>query len=69
VSGTISSPGFPLPYHHSLDCLWNVTAPAGRVISYKFTDLKMESDTECQFDAVETFDGAEMSNQSRMVSQ
>uniref|UniRef100_A0A914H2F9 Cubilin n=1 Tax=Globodera rostochiensis TaxID=31243 RepID=A0A914H2F9_GLORO len=67
ASTTITSPGFPLPYHHSLDCLWNVTAPSDRIISYKFVDLRIELSAGCAFDAVETFDGAGISNETRQL--
>ncbi|KAL3108031.1 hypothetical protein niasHT_018193 [Heterodera trifolii] len=67
ASATITSPAFPLPYHHSLDCLWNVTAPSDRIISYKFVDLHIEQSAGCAFDAVETFDGTEMSNGTRQT--
>nr|CAD2175308.1 unnamed protein product [Meloidogyne enterolobii] len=62
-------PAFPLPYHYSLDCVWNITASSDYIISYKFTDLNIEMGVQgdCPFDSVEVFDGKEFNNQSRKL--
>uniref|UniRef100_A0A914Y5A1 CUB domain-containing protein n=1 Tax=Panagrolaimus superbus TaxID=310955 RepID=A0A914Y5A1_9BILA len=58
LTGTITSPGFPLPYHNNLDCIWNITAPEDRIISAKFTNVEMELNFDrCNFDFVELYDG------------
>uniref|UniRef100_A0A914P907 CUB domain-containing protein n=1 Tax=Panagrolaimus davidi TaxID=227884 RepID=A0A914P907_9BILA len=58
LSGTITSPGFPLPYHNNLDCIWNITAPDDRIISAKFTNVETELNfDQCNFDFVELYDG------------
>ncbi|KAK0410740.1 hypothetical protein QR680_005299 [Steinernema hermaphroditum] len=59
-SKTISSPGFPLPYHHDMECVWNITAPPNRIISVKFMDFNIEPSNDCRFDYVELFDGANL---------
>ncbi|KAI6211378.1 putative cubilin [Aphelenchoides besseyi] len=64
LSNTISSPGFPLPYHDSLDCVWNVTAPVGYVIAVKFTAINLEESDNCIFDYVELYDGPTLSNET-----
>jgi hypothetical protein len=35
LAGTINSPGYPMPYHEDLECVWNVTAPKGYIIAVK----------------------------------
>uniref|UniRef100_A0A1I8EZ18 Cubilin n=1 Tax=Wuchereria bancrofti TaxID=6293 RepID=A0A1I8EZ18_WUCBA len=54
MSIVISSPGFPLPYHHNLDCVWNISAPEKRESS------------DCLFDFVEFFDGSQITNATSM---
>ncbi|VDK77902.1 unnamed protein product [Litomosoides sigmodontis] len=58
MSAVISSPGFPLPYHHNLDCIWNISAPE------KHLDLEESSD--CLFDFVEFFDSSKINNLTSM---
>uniref|UniRef100_A0A914BUV6 Cubilin n=1 Tax=Acrobeloides nanus TaxID=290746 RepID=A0A914BUV6_9BILA len=63
LSTTITSPGFPLPYHHNLDCVWNVSAPEGRILSAKFTSVQLEAaGYTCDYDYVELYDGPIISN-------
>ncbi|CAD5223337.1 unnamed protein product [Bursaphelenchus okinawaensis] len=62
MTGTITSPAFPLPYHHQLNCVWNVTAPDGYIVAAKFRQLDLEASEMCYFDYVELWDGIEQSN-------
>uniref|UniRef100_A0A7E4UNF5 Cubilin n=1 Tax=Panagrellus redivivus TaxID=6233 RepID=A0A7E4UNF5_PANRE len=60
LTSVISSPGYPLPYHGNLDCVWNVTATEGRIIQAKFTAISIETsatDTNCPYDYVEMYNG------------
>ncbi|CAD5233008.1 unnamed protein product [Bursaphelenchus xylophilus] len=62
MTGTITSPSFPLPYHHKLNCVWNVTAPDGYVIAAKFRQMDIEGSEQCYFDYIELWDGVEATN-------
>ncbi|KAI6170817.1 putative cubilin [Aphelenchoides bicaudatus] len=64
LAGTINSPGYPMPYFEDMDCVWNVTAPEGYIISVKFTGIDIEGTTNCTYDYVEVFDGPEMQNET-----
>uniref|UniRef100_A0A914WPV4 Cubilin n=1 Tax=Plectus sambesii TaxID=2011161 RepID=A0A914WPV4_9BILA len=66
MSTSIATPAFPLPYQHNLDCVWNISAPEGRILSAKFGKLELEPKDNCVFDSVELFDGAEISNSSSL---
>ncbi|VDM59740.1 unnamed protein product [Angiostrongylus costaricensis] len=61
---TISSPAFPLDYPHNLDCLWNVTASDGRVISVKYEFMELEFSSGCGMDFVELHDGIDLNGTS-----
>ena len=39
----------------SLDCVWNVSVPAGRVIAFKYVDLDLELSNDCIADFVVHF--------------
>ncbi len=40
--GELTSPGYPEPYPHSLDCIWKVVAPAGKQVQLDFLDFDVE---------------------------
>ncbi|XGW05440.1 hypothetical protein V3C99_016081, partial [Haemonchus contortus] len=61
---TISSPAFPLDYAHDLDCVWNVTAPEGRVLSIKYEYMDLEASSECVMDFIELIDGVDLNGTS-----
>ncbi|VDL76352.1 unnamed protein product [Nippostrongylus brasiliensis] len=61
---TISSPAFPLEYSHGLDCVWNVTAPEGRVLTIKYEFMDIEASVGCDMDFVELIDGVDLNGTS-----
>ena len=38
----LNSPGWPAAYGNNLDCLWNITAPAGRTIQLEILNFNTE---------------------------
>ena len=61
---TLTSPGFPGTYAHSVDCLYNVVSPENNVITLIFDLFDVEGidnggDNICYFDWVEVRDGNE----------
>lgn len=51
--GQITSPGFPIGYPRSKDCVWTITAPHGQQIFVNVTKFDIEAHKKCLFDYLE----------------
>ena len=61
-SGSITSPGFPLPYPNDVLCTWMIVAPKGHKVSIEFTNFKLEQNTDCSNDYLLVRDGSSSRN-------
>ncbi|KAK3892747.1 hypothetical protein Pcinc_003437 [Petrolisthes cinctipes] len=52
----IRLPTQPL-YHDSMNCVWDITAPEGKVVHIKFQALVLETHYRCRYDSVSIYDG------------
>lgn len=50
ASGAFSSPNYPLPYHPSAECYWNIRTSQGSQLLLSFSDFHLESSSSCSFD-------------------
>ncbi|CRL00998.1 CLUMA_CG014207, isoform A [Clunio marinus] len=64
TKGSISSPGYPKSYAHNAQCEWRISVNEGSMIEIIFTDLDLETESDCKYDYVEIFDGADASTKS-----
>lgn len=64
TKGSISSPNYPTSYAHNAQCEWKISVNYGSSIEIIFTDLDMETQSECKYDYLEIFDGADASAKS-----
>ncbi|XP_062312533.1 discoidin, CUB and LCCL domain-containing protein 2 isoform X2 [Osmerus eperlanus] len=55
-SGTLCSLGYPGTYPNHTVCEWEISAPAGRSLHFRFSDLDIE-DNNCQVNYLRIFDG------------
>ena len=58
-TGSITSPGYPSPYHHNAECTWEIHVAQGSKISLVFLDLDLETSANCGYDYVKLYDGAD----------
>ena len=42
--GVITSPGFPQPYRHSVDCTWNIQLQIGQQIDISYLHFELQDD-------------------------
>ncbi|KAH9509854.1 hypothetical protein Btru_045434 [Bulinus truncatus] len=61
-SGTITSPGYPIQYVNNLLCAWTIEGRNLQTISFRITDIAMESPTGCIYDYVDVYDGTTTNN-------
>uniref|UniRef100_A0A1I7UVG7 Cubilin n=1 Tax=Caenorhabditis tropicalis TaxID=1561998 RepID=A0A1I7UVG7_9PELO len=57
---TVTSPAFPLPYAKNMDCVWNITTDATRVLNVKFEKMSLEEFRDCSADYVQLFDSSDI---------
>lgn len=50
ATGAFSSPNYPLPYHPSAECYWNIRTSQGSKVFLSFSDFHLEASTTCSFD-------------------
>ena len=58
-SGFITSPNYPESFPAFSDCVWRITAPADRYMSFRFVEFTGINGTnsECSADSVEVREG------------
>ncbi|XP_067664499.1 cubilin-like [Haliotis asinina] len=61
---TITSPNYPGPYPNHQECSWTIHAPANTNIEAKVRNMGIESTSQCTFDFLEIYDGAQSSSSS-----
>ncbi|XP_072175625.1 uncharacterized protein [Diadema setosum] len=66
LSGTISSPNYPISYQNYRRCWWIIRTTPGNTISFTFQDVDIEYNYYCSWDWVQLLDGPEASD-SRIV--
>ncbi|XP_061094184.1 cubilin [Conger conger] len=57
VTGSFSSPNFPLPYHPNAECYWHIRVSAGSRILLQFGEFHLEASSSCSYDYLAVYDG------------
>ena len=52
-TGVITSPNYPSNYPHGHECVWTIRTLANRQILVNVSDIEMETEVDCDFDALE----------------
>ncbi|QQP36002.1 Cubilinlike [Caligus rogercresseyi] len=64
MEGSITSPGYPLPYHSRAECIWDIHVAESSKIEIVFTDLELEMGNDCPHDFVEIIDTSSIGRDS-----
>ncbi|XP_062284242.1 CUB domain-containing protein 2 [Scomber scombrus] len=56
-SGNISSPNFPGPYPHNIDCSWLIVVAEGSSILLTFNHFELEYHANCAYDYIKIYNG------------
>ena len=62
ASGVITSPNYPNMYDDSDDCAWLLEVDENHVVSFTFEDFDVEPHSNCSYDYVALYDGANTSS-------
>ncbi|XP_058866216.1 hatching enzyme 1.2-like [Acipenser ruthenus] len=57
VSGTLTSPNYPLEYPVNTDCMWIINAPKGYKVSLTISSFDVEYSEDCSYDYLTLRDG------------
>ncbi|CAG5136882.1 unnamed protein product [Candidula unifasciata] len=57
--GGVTSPGYPNPYQHTIQCVWVITVARGSSVQLSFTDLDLEASSSCSHDYLTIRDGSD----------
>ncbi|XP_070174131.1 cubilin-like [Littorina saxatilis] len=59
TSGYFTTPNYPQPYPHNVECIWVITAPASERVQVDFVEaFNIERHSQCRWDYIEFRDGA-----------
>ncbi|XP_053569959.1 cubilin [Bombina bombina] len=57
VSGSFTSPNYPMPYYHNSECYWLLKASSGNILEIEFEHFNLESGSDCVGDYLAIYDG------------
>ncbi|XP_059150383.1 protein tolkin-like [Physella acuta] len=58
-TGAITNPSYPSPYRTNGMCLYDISAPNGKLVFLRIYDINIEECTSCSCDALTIYDGAD----------
>jgi len=58
TAGTFTSPNFPNNYPDRLNCVWHISADAGKIIELTVTAFAVEGHRQCDYDSLTFYDGS-----------
>ncbi|XP_069787318.1 cubilin [Narcine bancroftii] len=62
VTGSFTSPNYPMPYSNNAECSWLIQASAGSVIELQFEQFSLDSSTGCIADYLTIYNGIEVNS-------
>ncbi|XP_013879229.1 cubilin [Austrofundulus limnaeus] len=55
--GSFSSPNYPGTYPNNTNCVWDIKAPRGRVVTITFDQISIDDPGDCQSNFLKLYDG------------
>ncbi|XP_059179030.1 cubilin-like isoform X2 [Physella acuta] len=59
-SGRLTSPNYPTPYQHNLNCTYFITSPERTTISLYFNDFNLENHYLCEYDSLQVLNSSSL---------
>ncbi|KAM4705286.1 LOW QUALITY PROTEIN: cubilin [Rhinophrynus dorsalis] len=57
LSGSFTSPNYPMPYYHNSECYWLLKASGGSLLEIQFEQFHLEPTSNCQTDYLAVYNG------------